>query len=382
MTLTSFAPSAASDAALSAPPLGRVAIAHDYLATIGGAERVFLSIARALPEAPIYTSLYEPSLVTPAYRELDVRPSVLNRVGFVRRNYRVALPALPLAMRQLNVDADVVVCSSSGWSHGVHSAARKVVYCHNPARWLYQREEYLRGGRRSWWVASTVMHPFLLRWDRRAARRCSRYLANSSVVAQRIRDIYKIDAEILPPPVTFRADGAQRPVERLRSGFLLVVSRLIEHKNIGAVIDAMRLMPDEQLVVVGEGPAAKALADRAPHNVRFVGRVDDDELHWLYANCRGLVSASREDFGLTPVEAGMFGKPSALLRFGGFLDTMVEGETAVFFDAPDAARVASAVKDLLTERWDTDAIEANANRYSEARFAQRLRDVVAEELLA
>jgi glycosyltransferase involved in cell wall biosynthesis len=363
-------------------PASAVAIAHDYLATIGGAERVFLSIARALPGAPIYTSLYEPDLVTPAYRGLDVHASLLNRLRFIRRNYRVAMPVLPLAMRQLQVDADVVVCSSSGWSHGVHTAGRKVVYCHNPARWLYQRQEYLRGGRRSWWMASTAMHPFLLAWDRRAARSCVRYLANSSIVARRIRDVYGIEAEVLPPPVTFRADAPQEPVPGLEPGYLLLVSRLIEHKNICAVLNAMGQLPNERLVVVGEGPAERDLKDLAPRNVTFLGRVSDDALHWLYANCRGLVSASREDFGLTPVEAGMFGKPSALLRYGGFLDTMVEGETATFFDQPTANHVAQALRSLVSHRWDGAAISRNAGRYSEAGFCERLREIVAAELAA
>jgi glycosyltransferase involved in cell wall biosynthesis len=359
---------------------GSVAIAHDYLATIGGAERVFLSIARALPSAPIYTSLYEPELVTPAYRELDVRTSALNRFRVLRRNYRMAMPALPFAMRQLNVDADVVVCSSSGWSHGVRTEGRKVVYCHNPARWLYQRSEYLRGGRRSWWLASTAMHPFLLAWDRRAARGCSRYLANSSIVARRVQSVYGVEAEVLPPPVTFRADAPQEPVLGIEPGFLLVVSRLIEHKNVHAVVDAMRLLPGERLVIVGEGPAKADLVTHAPSNVTFLGHVSDDELHWLYQQCAGLVSASREDFGLTPVEAGAFGKPSALLHYGGFLDTMIDGETAVFFQRPTATQVASAIRSLQQHRWDSAAIRRNAGRYSEEGFASRLRAIVADEL--
>jgi glycosyltransferase involved in cell wall biosynthesis len=359
---------------------GSVAIAHDYLATIGGAERVFLSIARALPAAPIYTSLYEPALVTPAYRELDVRASALNRIGALRRNYRMAMPALPFAMRQLTVEADVVVCSSSGWSHGVHTDGRKVVYCHNPARWLYQRSEYLRGGRRSWWLASTAMHPFLLAWDRRAARSCSRYLANSSIVAERVRSVYGVEAEVLPPPVTLRADAPQEPVLGIEPGYLLAVSRLIEHKNVQAVLEAMRLLPKERLVVVGEGPARADLEALAPANVKFLGHVSDDELHWLYQQSAGLVSASREDFGLTPVEAGAFGKPSALLRYGGFLDTMVDGETAVFFHRPTATQIASAIRAMQQHTWDTAAIRRNAGRYSEDGFASRLRTIVADEL--
>jgi glycosyltransferase involved in cell wall biosynthesis len=361
---------------------GSVAIAHDYLATIGGAERVFLSVARAFPSAPVYTSVYEPDLVTEEYQHLNIRTSALNRLGFVRRNYRLAMPVLPFAMRQLSIDADVVVCSSSGWSHGVHTRARKVVYCHNPARWLYQRDEYLQGGRRSWWLASMLMHPFLLRWDRRAARGCTRYLANSSVVARRIREEYGIEAEVVPPPATFRANGPQDPIVGLEPGYLLVVSRLVAHKNLPSVVNAMRELPDLRLVIVGDGPERDALTVLAPSNVEFLGRVSDRELHWLYANCAGLVSASREDFGLTPVEAGMFGKPAALLRYGGFLDTMVDGQTAVFFDVPNSKQIVGAVREMVSRRWDSDAIEANAARYSEASFVRRLREVVAEELLA
>jgi glycosyltransferase involved in cell wall biosynthesis len=377
---TAHSPEAAVRVDDGAIRLGSVAITHDYLATIGGAERVFLSIARALPDAPIYTSLYEPDLVTPAFLELDVRAGALNRFGPLRRNYRLAMPVLPLAMRQLRVDADVVVCSSSGWSHGVHSHGRKVVYCHNPARWLYQRQEYLAGGRRSWWVASTAMHPLLLAWDRRAARSCARYLANSSVVADRIRTNYGIHAEVLPPPVNLRADAPQDAVPGIDKGYLLAVGRLIEHKNVVAVVEAMRRLPDSQLVVVGEGPARADLAAMAPPNVILLGRVSDPELRWLYAHCTALVSASREDFGLTPVEAGMFGKPAALLRFGGFLDTMIEGQTAVFFDEPSPDEIAQAIRAVLTQRWDPELVAANAARFSEPRFMERLRTIVAEEL--
>ena len=121
----------------------RIAIAHDYLTQRGGAERVVLSMARAFPESPIYTTLYEPELTYPEFTDLDIRVSRLNAIGVLRRNHRLALPVLSLASSMINIDADIVVVSSSGWAHGFSTRGRKLVYCHSPARWLYQRETYL-----------------------------------------------------------------------------------------------------------------------------------------------------------------------------------------------------------------------------------------------
>src|SRR5262249_31471914 len=122
-----------------------VALVHDYLTQRGGAERVVLSLTRAFPCAPVYTSLYDLGRTFPEFDAVDLRPLPLHRVAPLRRHHRSALPVLAPAFSSLRVDADVVVCSSSGWGHGVRARGRKIVYCHTPARWLYQRERYLRG---------------------------------------------------------------------------------------------------------------------------------------------------------------------------------------------------------------------------------------------
>jgi glycosyltransferase involved in cell wall biosynthesis len=205
-------------------------------------------------------------------------------------------------------------------------------------------------------------------------------VAISSIVAERIRRVYGRDAEVLPPPTSFDSSGPRRAIAGVDPGFYITVGRLIRHKNTAAVVEAFAALPGAQLVVVGDGPDRQQMIARAPTNVRFVGRVDDDELRWLYANCAGLVSASREDFGLTPLEAGSFGKPSLLLRFGGFLDTMVEDETALFFEAPDPVAIAQAVRRASTESWDERAIRQNVDRFSTPRFEGRLRAILAEEL--
>ena len=134
------------------------------------------------------------------------------------------------------------------------------------------------------------------------------------------------------------------------------------------VVDAVHGMAGERLVVVGD--------KRESARVRGVGRVSDAQLRWLYENCRALVSASYEDFGLTPLEANAFGRPAVVLRAGGFLDTLVEGVTGVFIEEPTAAAVADAVRRLPLV--DPDTVRAHAQRYSEAAFAERMREIVAD----
>jgi glycosyltransferase involved in cell wall biosynthesis len=359
----------------------RVALAHDYLTTVGGAERVVLSMAHTFPDAPIYTSLYEPDLVAPELRHgLDIRPSSLNRWGPLRRNYRLALPLMAPTFDRVVVDADVVLVSSSGWAHGLRTAGRKIVYCHNPPRWVYQRRDYAPPGRPMWWAVALALHPYLVRWDKRAERTCHRYLANSSIVAERIRQFYGREAEILPPPTAFEPTGEQEAVQGLDAGFFVTVGRLIGHKNVASVVEAFASVPDQRLVVVGDGPERERLATLASSNVHFTGTVDDAQLRWLYANSTALVSASREDFGLVPLEAAAFGKPSVLLRFGGFLDTMDEDRTAVFFDRPDPTEISVAIRRAVDAGWDRTEITANVERFSAPRFARRLREIVDEEL--
>lgn len=353
-----------------------VALVHDYLSERGGAERVAISLTNVFPGAPLYTSVYLAS----AYPELagvDVRPMPLDHVPFLRRNHRVALPFLPFAYSTTTVEADVVVCSSSGWAHGIRTEAPKVVYCHNPPRWLYQRHEYANT-RKRYWLASAALNLPLRAWDQRAAHSCDVYVANSSAVADRIKRVYGFESEVVSPPTVFDASAPQEPVPGIEPGYVVAVNRLLGYKNVAQVVAAFADLPRHRLVVVGDGPLRHELEQHATPNVTLTGRVNDAQLRWLYANSAGLVSASFEDFGLTPVEAALYGKPCALLRAGGFLDTTIEGVTGLFFDAPDPRQIADAVRALLSEDWDAIKIATTAERYSEAGFARRMVEIVAD----
>jgi glycosyltransferase involved in cell wall biosynthesis len=193
-----------------------------------------------------------------------------------------------------------------------------------------------------------------------------------------IRAVYGIDAEIVPPPHTIDPRARQIPVEWVQPGFLLCVARLLPYKNVDLVVEAMAHRPDDRLVVVGDGPDRQRLEALAPRNVHFAGVVTDASLRWLYANSRALVAASHEDFGLTPLEAATFGRPTVALRAGGYLDTIVEGETGVFFDDLTASSLLDALTQLDHTSFTTDVLEARAAAFSEAAFGRRLRSVVAE----
>jgi glycosyltransferase involved in cell wall biosynthesis len=355
-----------------------VAVVHDYLTQRGGAERVVLSILRAFPDAPIYTSMYEADGTFPAFRGADVRVTALDRVGPLRRHHRLALPLLAATFSRLHISADVVICSSSGWAHATAVEGKKVVYCHTPARWLYQGKTYLSARDGVARAALAVLRPYLVRWDRRAAVTSDRYLANSTVVRDRIRAAYGIDADVVPPPPALGPDGSQRPVDGLEPGFYLCVSRLLPYKNVDAVAAAFADGASRKLVIVGTGPEGAQLRRRAGNSISLVGSVADDELRWLYSSCAGVVAASYEDYGLTPLEAAAFGKPAAVLRWGGFRDTVIEGETGVFFDRPEASEIRTAVDELATRSWDPHQITAHADRFSEESFVARLRTIVEE----
>lgn len=363
----------------------RIAIAHDYLTQRGGAERVVLAMLRAFPDATIHTSLYNPETTFPEFRDARIVTTALDRIGPLRRHHRAALPFLAPAVNAHHIDADVVIMSSSGWSHGFATTGKRLVYCYSPARWLYQTDTYLGAPAHTtptgW--ATLAMRPFLRRWDVRMARKADRYLAISWVVHYRIREAYGIDAEVVPAPHRGLPGGFREPVESLEDwadGYHLVVSRLLPYKNVGACVEAFRDLPQERLVIVGAGPLEAGLRAVLPSNVRLVSNLEDQQLQWVYAHATTLIAPSVEDFGLTPLEAGLHGVPSLALRGGGYLDTVVEDVTGTFFDHATPEEIAKAVSDNRGRVWDADLIRAQTDNFTESRFAASLRRHVDELL--
>jgi glycosyltransferase involved in cell wall biosynthesis len=351
-------------------------VVHDYATQRGGAERVVLQLLRAFPGSPLVTSCWNPPTTYPEFGDYHVETLWLDRVSPFRRDPRRAFLLLAAVFaRHAIVNADVVLCSSSGWAHRIATAAPKIVYCHNPARWLYQPRDYFPTlsvpARRA---VNAAMGP-LRRSDKEAALRAARYVVNSSAVARRVRAAYGIDAEVLPPPSGLSSDGPQEPLPGIDPGFLLTVSRPRGYKRTEVVGDAVASLPGERLVIVG-GPANGWPWPRTT----TVSGLRDAQMRWLYANASGLVAVADEDFGLTPVEAQGFGLPSVVLRSGGYLDSTIENVTGVFVDEPSSAQVASAIRNLRARSWDAEAIRLSGKRFSADAFASGISEIVAEVL--
>jgi glycosyltransferase involved in cell wall biosynthesis len=357
-----------------------VAIAHDYLTQRGGAERVVLSLMRAFPDAVIYTTLYEPDATYPEFKSVDIRVSWLNRIGFFRRNHRLALLLLPFATRSLKPKADVIVISTSAFAQAVTADSPKLVYCHTPPRFVYLADEYVGDGltAKALAVILKIARPFLRALDQRAAKTASNYIANSNIVRERIKSVYEISADVVFPPHSIDISLPAEEISEVTSkfsgeDFYLVVSRLLPYKNVDKVIQAFRENQHRRLVIIGSGPLSESIRSTLPENCILLSGLTDGQMRWAYSQSKALIAASFEDFGLTVIEAAAWGKPAIALRAGGYLDTVHESVSGVFFDDSNAAEIANALTVFESRVWSPDAIKSHAEAFSESAFISEIQ---------
>jgi glycosyltransferase involved in cell wall biosynthesis len=354
-----------------------IAIVHDYLNQRGGAERVVLELSDLWPAAPIYTSLYRADSTFPEFQGRDVRVTPLDRLP-VDRGFRNLFPLYPAAFRMLGeINADVVLASSSGWAHMVRSVPRalKVVYCYTPARWLYRDEHLSTGGQRS--LQRALAQPTLRmarRWDHQAASRADLYIGISKTVQARIKQVYGIDAALVHPPV-----DVERFRPTPRGERLLVISRLLPYKHVDLVVGAATRL-GIGLDVVGDGPLLSELQALAGPSVMFHGGLDDRSVVELIESCRAVCVAGEEDFGLVAVEAQAAGKPVISWAGGGSLETIEEGMTGVFFRERTEDGVIGAIRASEEIVTAPEAIAARAQRFSRAEFRSRLTTEITTAL--
>jgi glycosyltransferase involved in cell wall biosynthesis len=355
----------------------KVALVHDYLNQRGGAERVVLECSGIWPSAPIYTSLYRPDSTFEGFKDRDVRPTLLNAIP-VDRGFRNLFPLYPPAFGSFgDIEADVVLASSSGWAHMArsHPDALHVVYCHTPARWLY-RDEHLNVDKRL--VSREAMirpaRRLLRRIDQAAAQRADVYVANSENVRRRIEAAYGIDSVVVPPPV-----DVERFRPSPRGSRLLVVSRLLRYKHVDLFVRAAT-RHGLGLDVVGEGPVLPYLQGIAGPTVAFHGSADDRTVVELMESCRAVCVAAEEDFGIVPVEAQAAGKPVVAFGRGGALETVEQGVTGAFFyeRTEDALLPAIAACDRIAT--SPDEIARRALRFSRPAFRERLIGLLSSAL--
>lgn len=353
----------------------RVAFVHDYLTQFGGAERVLLEMRQLYPKAPVFTSIFAPDVFGRAFEGVDVRTTPLQRFPGAGRYFRALLPLYPYAFESLDLsDFDLVVSSTTSFAKGVlvDPGALHICYMNTPTRFLWRQDGYAEEVV-PWPVrplfAATV--PYLRRWDLAASGRPHRIIANSANVAARIRSIYGRESDVLHCPAAL--DGFA-PSADFDDAYV-VASRLLKYKRIDLAIEACNAI-GASLVVMGEGPDERRLRKLAGPTIRFAGRVDDRERRRLFARARAVIVPGVEDFGLVPIEAAASGRPTVAFAAGGALETVVEGETGIFFREPTADALAAALRLLSPHSFDRSTLVAHAQLFSPERFRRGLSTLI------
>jgi glycosyltransferase involved in cell wall biosynthesis len=352
-----------------------VALVHDYLLVMRGAERTFATMATGWPGAPIYTSVYSAKGTRGAFGGRLVRTSPLQRIGARQRSFRFLLPLYPWAVGRLPVDRHrIVVSSSSGFAHGIRrgSGSVHVCYCHTPFRYAWH--EYANalrqappGARRL--LGSTLTR--IRRWDLEASREVTHYVANSRTVQERIANFYGRLATIIHPPVD--VDRFQ-PAEA--EDFFLTVGELVPHKRVDVALEAAR-RAGKRIRVVGTGSELGRLRARYGSHAEFLGRVSDVELSRLYARAAALVVPNVEEFGISAVEAQAAGRPVLATGRGGVTETVRHGETGYLVPTGTVDEIAEAMASIDFDAFDSTQISSHARRFHPTRFLRELRAEVA-----
>lgn len=361
-----------------------VALVHDWLNQIGGAENVLESMARMFPGAPIYTSMYWPALNAqrPAFADWHIRTSFMQRLPGVLRHHQWYLPLYPLAFEQFDLHGyELVLSNKSGFCHGVLTGPDTchICYCLTPTRFIWSFDSYAQREEGAGRALGPLLRPvisYLRLWDRQAADRVDHFVAISRTVQQRITKYYRRDSVIIYPPV-----DTDRFVPSAQPGgdYYLAGGRLIPYKRLDLAVRAFTQL-GLPLVVYGEGRDTASLKAIAGPNVTFLGQVSWDRLVDLFQHCRAFVFPGLEDFGIAPLEAQATGRPVIAFAGGGSLDTVIDGVTGVLFEQQTVAALVAAVERCADLAFDPGVIRQHALRFSEQRFRRELDDYIAQRL--
>ena len=356
----------------------RVALVHDFLLDLRGAERVFLQLCAMFPQADIFTAVYDPVGTQGRFEHRNVITSGLQKLRPTARNFRPLLPFYPAAIESLDLRGyNLVISSSSAWAHGVipDENAVHVCYCHNPFRYAWTEREATLEARNILVrpALAQVLHRWR-QWDFIAAQRVDAYVSNSKTTQQRLERYFSRESTVIYPPVE---------IDRFSPGPVadhhLVLSELIAHKRIEIVVRAFSRL-GLPLIIAGDGPDARRLQRLAGPSVKFAGRISDHQAEQLLRSSQSLVVAATEEFGIAAVEAQASGRPVIALRAGGLLETVIEGETGIFFDRADPASLCAALEGFEQSSFSTNDCVAQAQRFSPERFVQQFAAVVEKAL--
>lgn len=368
----------------------KVALIHEWLTTYAGSEKVVEQLLKLFPQADVFVMVdFLPEADRSFLKGRNITTSFIQKLPFAKKKYRAYLPLMPLAVEQFDLSSyNLIISSSHAVAKGVITGPNQlhISYVHSPMRYAwdlqhqYLRESGLLTGLKGW-LAKYLLHRLRL-WDLRTANGVDVFVSNSAFIAKRIWKIYRREAQVIFPPV----DVAAFTLCSEKEGYYLAASRMVPYKKMDLIVEAFTQMPDKQLVVIGDGPdraKIEAIASKAP-NIRFLGYQSNEVMKQQMQKAKAFVFAAEEDFGITPVEAQACGTPVIAFGKGGALETVIEGETGLFFAEQTVQSLQEAINkfEQLGVAFVPESCRRSAERFSEQVFHERFNQLVTETLMS
>ncbi|MEK7659455.1 MAG: glycosyltransferase [Patescibacteria group bacterium] len=351
----------------------RIALVYDYLTQFGGGERVLKALGEMFPEAPIFTLIYDGKGTGGAFKGREINVSFLQKIPGAKKFFRAFIWLMPLAVEQFNLsDFDLVISISHSFGKGIITkpSAKHICYCLTPTRYLWHDAGL------PFKPISQFILAYLRIWDFEAAQRPDYFIASSENVRQRIKKYYNRESGVIYPPVEtnkFYISGEFK-------NYFLMVGRMVPYKRFDIVVEAFSKIPQEKLVIIGDGPEYKKIKIKNQklknENVKFLGRVSDSELAKYYAGSKALIFPQEDDFGIVAVEAMASGRPLIAFRSGGALETVMEGRTGLFFDKQTADSLLEAVQKFNDKEFNPEKIRKRAQDFNQEIFKKKIREFI------
>jgi glycosyltransferase involved in cell wall biosynthesis len=354
----------------------RIALVHDYLAQDGGAERVLKAFNELWPDAPIFVLFHDRKKITD-FDEQNIRESFLSKFPFIRQNFQWYLPLMPGATERHNVEGfDIVISSSSAFAKGIITSPSTlhISYCHTPARYLWsETHSYVADLPYNIFVKMALPRLIskLRLWDKMSADRVDHFVANSRTVQYRIQKYYRRDSEVIHPPV----DIDKFSIGQTLGNYYTAGGRLVPYKNLHIAVKAFNRL-GLPLKIFGDGPEKKRLQKMAKPNIEFLGRITDTQKAELLQSSLAFIHPQLEDFGITPLEAMASGRPVIAFAAGGATETVVPGETGMFFPEQKWESLVDAIVHFTPETWDSQKIRDHAAEFRTERFKEKMNEYV------
>lgn len=354
----------------------KVAIVHDWLTNYGGAERVVEAFLEIFPEADIYTLVYDENKMGKIFKKEKVKTTFIQRLPKATKLYTKFLPLMPYAFEELDLSGyDLVISSSSSCAKGVITPpnVKHIAYIHSPMRyaWDLYHDYKKRSGKITRFFMSIFMKS-MREWDYTSSQRIDKIIANSNYVAKRIEKFWGLKSQVIYPPVEIER---LEPNGKNSEDFYVVFSRFVPYKRIDLAIEACKKL-NKKLVVIGDGEQREYLKSISGDQTIFTGRISDEEVKDYLQRCKAMIFSAEEDFGIVPLEAQACGRPVIAYGKGGALETVVAGETGIFFRNQTVEDVVEAIENFEKMEFNTDIIYNHAMKFSKERFKKEILEII------